>query len=157
METRSPATMEERVARLETQNRRLGRLAAALLLAAAWPLLVAVEKPRDAKTVEAEKVVLRDAKGAVRAELGSDPDGSMALKLLDGKGGTAISLRAAPAAPILELADGAGGTVWVSVSATGASISLSKGKGEIELATRATGEPAVKLQNRDGKIVWQAP
>jgi len=147
----------ERVERLENQNRGLKGLMAILLIACICPLLIAAGKATETKVVEAGKVVVRDQKGAIRAELGTQPDGSAALSFLDGTGGATMTLRGAAARPIVEMADGAGGSVWLSSSATGASLSLSKGKGEIEVAVNGTGEPSVKLQDRDGKIVWHAP
>jgi hypothetical protein len=146
-----------RIERLEQCNRSLRRLVVLLLVAMAWPLLIAAEKAAAPKTLEVEKLVLNDHSGAVRAQLGTQPDGSAFLAFLDGKGGITMTIRGVASGPILEMADGSGGSVWLSSSATGASLSLSKGKGEIELATNATGEPSVKLQDRDGKVVWHAP
>ena len=157
MEADDLRVVVNRLEKLESQNRRLARLVAVLLFAMTWPLLVAAERPRGAKTIDAEKLVVRDSKGMVRAELGTAPDGSALLSFSDGKGGISMALRGVAAGPILELADGSGGSVWLSSSATGASLSLSKGKGEIELAARSTGDPSVRLQDKDGKIVWHAP
>jgi hypothetical protein len=157
MATDDLGMLERRLEKLETQNRRLVRLAVVLFFAMTWPLLVAAEKLKPVKTIEAQKIVVSDANGVVRAELGTEPDGSAVLAFTDGKGGTSMSLRGVTAGPIIELADGMGGSIWLSSSATGASLSLSKGKGEIELATRATGDPTIKLQDKNGKIVWNAP
>jgi len=147
-----------RVETLERRNRHLTRILGALLLAViAWPMLGAADKPTAGKTIEAQKIVIRDAKGAVRAELSTEPGGAPVLAFTDGKGGATMTLRGEANNPIIELADGAGGSVWLSASTTGASLSLSKGKGEIELASRGTGEPSIRLQDKDGKMVWHAP
>jgi hypothetical protein len=147
-----------RLEAVERRNRHLTRVLGAMVLAViAWPMLVAADKQTTGKTIEARKIVIRDANGAMRAELATEPGGAPVLAFRDGKGGATMTLRGEVAAPIIELADGAGGSVWLSSSATGASLSLSKGKGEIELASRATGEPSIRLQDRDGKMVWHAP
>ena len=148
----------QRLEVLERRNRRLTRLGFVLLLVAiGWPILVGADKPPAGKAIETQKLVIRDPSGTVRAELGTQAGGAPVLAFTDGKGGTTMMLRGEPSSPIIELADGGGGSVWLSSSSTGASLSLSKGKGEIELASRATGEPSIKLQDKDGKIVWHAP
>jgi len=146
--------LEERLQKLEASNRRLRwGLCAAVV---AWPL-VAATGADSGKTLEVERIVVRDAKKTVRAELGTQPDGSPVLTLLDPEGRPSLALRGAPAGPILELADGQGGSAWLSSSTTGASLTLSKNKGEIELATRASGYPLAQLRDKDGKVVWEAP
>lgn len=146
-----------RIERLERENRRFRRLTVLLALVMTWPLLLAAGKDGGASVLEASKLVLKDEKGVARAELGTQPDGSPVLTFADGKGGASLALRGTMAAPIIELADGTGGSVWISSSATGASLSLGKGKGEVELATNASGQPSVKLVDRDGKLLWHAP
>ncbi|MGH7822531.1 MAG: hypothetical protein ACREQ9_22445 [Candidatus Binatia bacterium] len=144
------------IAGLERQVRGLRRLVVILCLALAWPLLLGAES-KDEKSADVEKLVVRDAKGAVRLELGTQPDGSAMLRILDAQGDTAVSLRGGPGGPILELADGHGGSAWLSSSPTGASLSLSKNGGEIELATAASGYPKGRMQNKDGKAIWNVP
>ena len=153
-------TAEEMTLRLESLERRqrwlVRALAGSLALVVAGPLLMGAAKAPE-KAVEAEKIVIRDGKGMKRAELGTDVGGAAVLEMFDAGGTKLVSLRGAPGSPILELADGAGGSSWLTVSQTGASLSLSKGSGEVDMATNATGAPSVRLQDRDGKVVWQAP
>ena len=147
-----------RVESLERRQRWLVRaFTTSLALVVAGPLLMGATKASGGKTVEAEKLVVRDAKGVARAALGTDAGGAPALDLFDAGGAKLISMRGAPGAPIIELADGAGGSAWLTVSQTGASLSLSKANGEVDMATNATGAPSLRLQDRDGKILWQAP
>lgn len=61
-------------------------------------------EPRVGKVVEAERFILRDASGKIRAELGVEGDGMAALRLYD----TAGQRRA-------ELAVNAGGTPWLGL------------------------------------------
>ena len=149
--------LTERVATIEKENRVLKRALVVALAVATLPLVLAAAERAVPKAIEATKVVIRDTRGAIRAELGVQSDGAATLAFLDGKGAGTMTLRGVSAGPILEMADGQGGSVWLSSSATGASLALSKGKGEIEIASNATGEPSLKLQDRDGKIVWHAP
>jgi hypothetical protein len=74
-------TMEERVERLERAQRRWRRLAAGALIGLAGVLLMG-QKPAP-RTVEAERFLLRDAAGRVRAELGMDTEQSVALRFRD--------------------------------------------------------------------------
>ena len=145
-----------RLARLEAENRRLRRALPLVLLAAVVPILVAADKG-SGKVVEVTKLVLKDANGKARAELSTQKDGSAALAMLDEQGGTVTKLSGMTSGPILEMAGGEGGSVWLTSSSTGASLSLAKGNGELALATNASGQPSIKLQDREGKVVWNAP
>jgi hypothetical protein len=146
-----------RLERLESENRRLRCWLGAVAVGAIVPILLAASHEKGGKTVEATKIVLKDATGKVRAELGTQPDGSAALALLDEEGATVVKLSGQNTAPILEMAGGAGGSVWLTSSTTGASLSLAKGNGELALATNASGQPSIKMQDRDGKVIWNAP
>ena len=152
---------EEMTVRLESLERRQRWLvrgfATSLALVVAGPLLMGATKAPGEKTVEAQKVVVRDAKGVARAALGMDDAGAAVLDFFDAGGVKLMSLRGAAGAPIIELADGAGGSAWLTVSQTGASLSLSKANGEVDMATNGSGAPSLRLQDRDGKVLWQAP
>ena len=153
-------TTDEMTLRLESLERRQRWLVRAFAISLALlvgPLLMGAGKASGEKTVDTRKLVIRDAKGLARAALGTDAGGSAALDLFDAAGGKLISVRGAPGAPAIELADGAGGSAWLIVSQTGSSLSLSKGNGEVDVATNATGAPSLRLQDRDGKVLWQAP
>ena len=146
-----------RIGRLETENRRLRRWLGVVAMGAIVPILLASSHEKGGKTVEATKIVVKDAKGKVRAELGTQPDGSASLALLDEEGKATVKLSGQSTGPILEMAGGAGGSVWLTSSTTGASLSLAKGNGELALATNASGQPSIKMQDRDGKVIWNAP
>jgi hypothetical protein len=153
----TPQEMTVRLHRLERSQRMLIRASVITFALGAGMLLVGAGKATAEKTIEAQKVVIRDAKGVLRAALGTDAGGAAALDLFDAAGGKLISVRGAAGSPAIELADGAGGSAWLTVSATGSSLSLSKGNGEVDMATTATGAPSIRLQDRDGKVLWQAP
>jgi len=155
--------MNERevVLRLESLERRqrwlVRGLATSLALIVAGPLLMGATKASGEKTLEAQKLVIRDSKGIARISLATDAGGAPAIELFDAGGVKLVSLRGAVEGPILELADGVGGTAWLAVSRTGSSLSLSKASGEAEIATNASGAPSARLQDREGKVLWQAP
>jgi hypothetical protein len=70
----APSTLEQRLAALEAQNRRLllavAAVALGLVLYAAWQTLFA--GPLRATAVEAQRVIVRDPEGRVRLVLGTD-------------------------------------------------------------------------------------
>jgi len=81
----------ERLDRLERDSRRWRRLALGSWLAVAALLLLGqspprVVKPNPARTVEAERFVLRDARGGIGAMLGWGADDTPRLALNDSKG-----------------------------------------------------------------------
>ena len=153
----TPQEMMQRIEGLERRQRRYARAGLVAMSAAAGLLAIGAGKPLGGKVVEAEKLLIRDSKGSVRAEIGTTTEGWATIELLDGKGAKVMSLRGPTSAPIIELADGAGGSIWLTSSTTGSSMSLSKGNGELEIMTNASGAPSMRIQNKDGKVVWQAP
>ncbi len=85
MTLESPAIIE-RLERLERQNRHLKRCAVILLLVLSSVFLMGQAAP-SSRTVEAQKFVLVDSGGNVRAELIILPSGLPGLRFLDTKGG----------------------------------------------------------------------
>ena len=84
----------ERLDGLERENRILRRIAAALVLVS---VLIAVEGGRDRRSstrvVDAERVVIRDKEGRLRAELGVDASGLPGLRLRDARGREQVALQ----------------------------------------------------------------
>src|ERR1700741_403299 len=76
------AAIEARVARLEREARRWRRIAGGAVLGLVAVALMGQAKP-GIRIVEAERLVLRDSNGLVRAELGVDGDQSVALRFKD--------------------------------------------------------------------------
>jgi hypothetical protein len=75
--------LEDRVRRLERQNRLLWRAAATAVLLAALAGGAGMAVASGREVVEASRFVLKDADGAVRAELAVDDDGTGRLTLYD--------------------------------------------------------------------------
>ena len=78
------ALAAQRVERLERENRRLKR--AGLVALALAAVLVLTGQARSSRVMEANRFVLRDTSGRVRAELKTEEDLSPRLVLLDSHG-----------------------------------------------------------------------
>ncbi len=114
-------TLARRLDRLERENRRLkiagvmalAVIAAIVLMGQAASKLAPPGKP--GKVVGAEQFIVHDARGGVRAELGTLPDGTDRLVLYDrgNPGETRIILSAGPeSSPALSFSDKAGKVIW---------------------------------------------
>ena len=102
--------LTQRLDRLERENRRLKLLGALALLGLAALTLMGQTAPTPvANTLEAERFVLRDGAGNVRASLGLRPDGTAALALADDTQRERLVLSVtAPGLAGLDLSDRAG-------------------------------------------------
>jgi hypothetical protein len=74
--------LAERVAQLEKQNRLFKRMGLLLAVLLGGVTLVAAQERGNLRTVEAERFLLKDANGRVRADLGIDKDKNSARLLL---------------------------------------------------------------------------
>ncbi len=120
----SEATIESlarRVDKVERENRWLKRagvialavIAAIVLMGQAASKLAPPGKP--GKVVGAEQFIVHDARGGVRAVLGTLPDGTVRLVLYDrgNPGETRVILSAGPeSSPALSFSDKAGKIIW---------------------------------------------
>lgn len=131
--------MIKRLERLERENKRIKRLGAAAFFSIAALFAMGQSKPDVSKVVDAERFVVRDGSGAVRAVLGVNPDGNMGLEVRDraGKAGVALGM-GANGNPALRL-DG------------------KEAKTGIALGVRSDNSPAIEFYNNEGKIIWAAP
>jgi hypothetical protein len=133
-------TLVGRLDRVERENRRLKLAGLVMLIGlAAVVLMGQVTPPKVTKVVEAEKFVLLDMNGKVRAELNMWPDGSPVLKLYSEDKKPRVALGVLPDdAPSLELF----GKV---------------GKARTLLTVEPTGRPLLALYGKDGKPMWSKP
>ena len=79
-----------RLGRVERENRRLRQIGLGVLVLAGAMLLMALTRPN--RTIEAEKFVLKDAKGRIRATLEMELGDRPTLSLRDAKGLPLVSL-----------------------------------------------------------------
>jgi hypothetical protein len=114
-------TLARRLDRVERENRRLKRsgvvalavIAAIVLMGQAASKLAPPGKP--GKVVGAEQFIVHDARGGVRATLGTLPDGTVRLVLYDrgNPGETRVILSAGPeGSPVLSFSDKKGKVIW---------------------------------------------
>ncbi len=114
-------TLVRRLDRVERENQRLKRsgvvalavIAAIVLMGQAASKLAPPGKP--GKIVGAEQFIVHDARGGVRAELGTLPNGTVRLVLYDrgNPGETRVILSAGPeGSPVLSFSDKAGKVIW---------------------------------------------
>jgi hypothetical protein len=82
--------MARRIEAVERENRRLRRITLSFVVLTAAVLLMGQARPN--RTIEAEKLILKDSSGAVRARLGMDSMDRPSLALLDAKGFPTASL-----------------------------------------------------------------
>lgn len=152
--------IELRLARLERSHRRM-RIAFAALLASA-PLLVVLSgqgqrNPDGGVLVEAQRFVVRDTAGAVRARLMADQQGRISLTLFDKDERTRAALGvASDGSPVLVFGDPDGRTtrLELSVKPDGTTaIGLGDGKGRFRstMEVKADGSSHVFLLDADGR------
>jgi hypothetical protein len=139
------AQLEARLARLEQSNRRYRWFAiltgAATLLGAGWLHLgIASAQPR---VLEAERIVLRDAAGVIRADLRVATQGDTSFNLNDERGQPVISMGGLGGFSGFTMLDGSGRErlyIQVGVDALG------NDRG-----------PRIGLVDTNGATFWQAP
>jgi len=114
-------TLARRLDQVERENRRMkqaGVVALAVIVAvglmgqATWKL---APPGKPGKVVGAEQFIVHDARGGVRAELGTLPNGTVRLVLYDrgNPGETRVILSAGPeTSPALSFSDNAGKVIW---------------------------------------------
>jgi len=133
--------MEQRLDRLERENlrwRRIGFLV--LVVIAAMVLMGQAKVSRVAKVIEAEKFVVRDKSGKVRAALQTSAKDGPSLDLYDKNGKNRVQLailEVGGPTPILFLLD-------------------RNEKFSLKLA-EVGGEGIMWLHDKDGRITWKAP
>ncbi len=114
-------TLARRLDRVERENRRMkqaGVVALAVIVAvvlmgqATWKL---APPGKPGKIIGAEQFIVHDARGGVRAELGTLPNGTVRLILYDrgNPGETRVILSAGPeTSPALTFSDKVGKVIW---------------------------------------------
>jgi hypothetical protein len=105
----------ERVSQLEKQNRRFKRLGTLLLVLLGGLTLVAAQERGKGQTIEADRFLLKDANGRIRADLGLDKNGGVRLLLNDENEKQRLNAAAFSEGPGLALFD-ENGAVRFSVS-----------------------------------------
>jgi hypothetical protein len=149
-----------RLDRLDREVRRWRFVAASLALGTAALAVTGAAAPR--RVVEAQKFVIRDAAGHVRAELGpSEGDKEVVLRFRDLGGTSRVTLGLEGETSLLVLGDKTGRPrVGVATLAQGApSLTLydPTGRARVDLGLGREGEPRVALLDARGGSAWKAP
>jgi hypothetical protein len=152
-------TLAVRVERLEQAQRRWRRLAAGAVMGLAAVALMG-QKPAP-RIVEAERFILRDAAGRVRAELAVDTEQSVALRFRDVDNLPRLSVGTENGASVLVLNEQGGkvraGLVTLPHGAPALTLYDTNGKNRAELALTREGAPALTILDRDGFLAWKTP
>jgi hypothetical protein len=149
--------LTRRLDRLERENRRLKLLGGLALLGVAAVTVMGQSTPAPvANTLEAERFVLRDGAGNVRATLGLRPDGSAALALADDtQQDRAVLSVTAPGQASVDLSDRAGHLrAGLGVRADGtAQLALldQTDRPRVELKAYGDGRPSLALLDQSGR------
>lgn len=155
-----------RLNKVESQNRRYRYFAVCVLVAGMSLFVMGQGETRDVKkVVEAEKFILRDAQGKIRAGLALNPDGALRLLLADKAG--------KPRADLSVLDDGRAGLSLIDKNGviragltllpTGApDFGLADAKGNVRVGIgfdKRDNAPAIAVYDKDkSKMpVWRAP
>lgn len=171
-------TLGQRLDRVERENRRLKRAGIVAVAVIAAVVLMGQATPRKvAKVVEAEKFVLRDAGGTVRARLETLSFGKVQLVLFDkdekpqsilgvGSGGPGLILGGKEGTTFLSntLLLFSGKDFKIRLGMTlfppqepGLILAGSNGEHRAKLILGDDKAPALRLFDPDGKVIWKAP
>ncbi len=158
----------ERLERLERQNRWFKRMGGLALIAVSVLILMG-QSASKGHVVEAQRFIVRDAEGLVRAELGLS-DGATVLKLYGQRGTTQARLDTGTGGGQLELRDDSGKAysgLWAG-SAGAMVYAHDQDDNEIFLGSlktgdarsgklRITGKPLIVMMDKNEKDIWRAP
>lgn len=163
-------SIEQRLQRLETENRRLKRAGLVLLLFPALFVLMGQatpDKAQDENVLRASRFVLTDADGHERGVFGLRTDGQPYLKFLDPNGKTRIQLYVAEKSsalhffdadgvPRIELARAEGGPILNFIGEDSASrVALSAGEEtKLELWNSDNGHHRPILSMKEGEHIF---
>jgi hypothetical protein len=153
--TNEQGAIEERLEKLERQNRRM-KLAGlgAVVIAGAFVLMGQASGPRTPPEVRAKSFVLVDANGETRARLYMSASGKgPELDLLDAKGNPRVVLGANSEGPWLALYDANGKPrAWLIVTSDGPRLDLTSADGKSSAGLVASSDgPGLDLNGADGK------
>ncbi len=153
-------TLVRRLDGLERENRCLKWTGVVVLaLLAAVVLMGQATTGKVAKVIEAEKLVLRDSTGAVRAVLGEEKSFGYCLTLYDENEKGRIFLGSAREHYYLSFRRANGELAADLEVDGGSSLRLwdRNGTNRVHLAVWYQGLPMIHINNKDGKDIWRAP
>ncbi|MHC4818403.1 MAG: hypothetical protein ACYTF8_10145 [Planctomycetota bacterium] len=147
-------TTEQRLERLERENRWMQRIGAVGIAVAAVVLLVGQGRQPEGWHLVAKSVTVNDELGRPRIRLGQN-GGVPQLQFLDGTGRTHITLGETPHGPLLRLRDKKTTRIVLSTDHDGsASVLLTDkaGRSRCGLGTDPDGSPSIEVWDKDGGL-----
>jgi len=164
-------TTEQRLARLERENRWMKRVATMAVALVAACVLTGQGKDKEPQDLVVRSLTVVDKDGKRRAELFTNPAGSpfLTLKTRDGQIRAMISATAGGSAVGLYDPDGKTRAYLETTTYGSPSLTLYDGKGSlgkrrVQLSGGASGfepafdgSPALKFYDAKGDVIWQAP
>jgi hypothetical protein len=118
----------------------------------------AADKPGP-KVIRAEKIMLNDAKGLPRIQLGTTADGGASISLLSPEGRPRLSLAvSAKGTPILDLTNGNAGLILGAESKAAAilGVRVAEGREKILLRTDPKDGARIEVVEPDGRVRFRA-
>ncbi len=151
--------LEARCLRFERQARRW-KTAGSLALIGVVMLIAG--GARQAKTVEAERFVLRDQDGKTRMELGTDDRKAVALFLLDQEGNKPISLGVtANGRPAMGLSQAGGKRsltlAFTPIGTAGLTLYDKDLTPRVQVYTAPDGTPALEIRDEGNQVIFRVP
>ena len=147
--------IEQRVEKLERQNRWMKRMGGLALAVVACVVLIGQGKAKELPDLVAKSLTIKDAKGKTRAELRIANQG-VAFLLFDEAGVARASLfTLSNGAPMLNFRDKAGQTMALLTTVRGGACSLYLTEANVLRAKLGVGSLA--LHDAKDNVIWQAP
>ncbi|MHC4138043.1 MAG: hypothetical protein ACYS0K_24150 [Planctomycetota bacterium] len=155
-------TTEQRLERLERENRWLRRIGAVTVAVAAAVFLIGQGKDKKLPDLEVRSVQVKDKDGKVRVALGTDAEGTPHLRFADEHGKLRAMLGTFDE-DLLCL------TLWdrdfkvraaLGVSSAGSPhlrLADEAGVARLRLSTHRDGSPYLEFYDAKGTVIWQAP
>jgi len=171
-------SLKGRIDRLERQNRSVKRLTVVLFFVIIALVVTGIAVPRNvAKNIDAERFVLRESNGKMRASLAFTTKGVPALKLFDANGNAAIVIGVvSDGGPMMAFHKDGKPRAWLKGGGQNPAFTLHDNTGDIRAILQLdskSGEPGLHLinekghiltlgendlvlNNRDEKLIWSA-
>ena len=154
-------TIEQRLAKLERQNKWMKRMGGLVLAAVACVVLMGQGKPKELPDLVAKSLTIKDKDGKTRIKLETEPTvGAPSLRLYDGAGKERGTLTVSALFSTLLFSNKAGEVrMALSVLAGLPTLFLKDEKGQVRLALKlyANGTPSLEFVNANDKLIWKAP
>jgi hypothetical protein len=159
-------TTEQRLEKLERQNRWMRRIGAVAVAVAAAVFLIGQGKDEDLPDLEVRSLTVKDEEGRGRVFLGSARDGSPLVQLVNKHSRPQVTLRMMLGSPLLVLSgkDGASAQLGIGPGNLLPFLSLRDNNRKPRAALgvhRAVGTEVttadLTFRNPNGKVIWKAP